>query len=228
MFVTEFDSFVKKFHQLWEAGLTAHLDADTHAGKAWVGIRVQLGHVPGPAMQPHVHRRGPAYQRRRERRQAARAAVEGAEKASPTDQKTSDDVSAEEAPTTREEDLVIETKESERIVSAEKAKGQFSCDVCDFKSNWANGLAVHRARKHKNVIQLDGANDLDLEESEQNEADYWTVGIIGTVYQDYLNVIDDINKSDLTERTKIVERRKVIEARKMAIGSTYIHEPPWC
>ena len=46
MFVTEFDSFVQKFCQLWEAGLTAHLDADTHAGKAWVGIRVQLGHVP--------------------------------------------------------------------------------------------------------------------------------------------------------------------------------------
>ena len=67
MFVTEFDSFVQKFCQLWEAGLTAHLDADTHAGKAWVGIRVQLGHVPGPVLQ-HSNRRGPSYQRRRERR----------------------------------------------------------------------------------------------------------------------------------------------------------------
>ena len=28
---------------LWAAGETAHLDLDTHAGKAWVGIRVQLG-----------------------------------------------------------------------------------------------------------------------------------------------------------------------------------------
>ena len=227
MFVTEFDSFVKKFHQLWEAGLTAHLDADTHAGKAWVGIQVQLGHVPGPAMQQHVHRRGPTYQRRRERRQEARAAAEGAEEASPADQKASEDVSAEEATPTREDDLAIETRNSETILTAEKAKGQFSCDVCDFRSNWANGLAVHKARKHKNVVQLDGANDLDVEESEKNETDYWTVGNIGTVYQEYLNVIDAINKSDLTESTKVVERRKVIEARKLALGSNYIHETPW-
>ena len=48
MAVTEVDSFVRKFHQLWKAGLTAHLDLDTHAGGAWVGLRVQLGHVPGP------------------------------------------------------------------------------------------------------------------------------------------------------------------------------------
>ena len=50
MYVTELDSFVKTFHQLWSEGLTAHLDLDTHAGNAWVGLRVQLGHVPG-----HLH-----------------------------------------------------------------------------------------------------------------------------------------------------------------------------
>ena len=43
MFVTELDNFVRKFHQLWNDGLTAHLDLDTHAGTAWVGLRVQLG-----------------------------------------------------------------------------------------------------------------------------------------------------------------------------------------
>ena len=30
MFVTELDSFVYKFHQLWNAGHSAHLDLDTH------------------------------------------------------------------------------------------------------------------------------------------------------------------------------------------------------
>ena len=50
MYVTELDSFVKKFHQILIEGLTAHLDLDTHAGNAWVGLRVQLGHVPG-----HLH-----------------------------------------------------------------------------------------------------------------------------------------------------------------------------
>jgi hypothetical protein len=74
MHVTELDSFLQKFQQLWKAGVTAHLDIDSHAGKAWVGLRVQLGHVPGP-VQHQVHRpthlRPHAYQRRQERRQAA-------------------------------------------------------------------------------------------------------------------------------------------------------------
>ena len=67
--------FFQKFHQLRKAGVTAHLDLDAHAGTAWVGLRVQLGQVPGPVHhqdhQPHPQRRGPAYQRRQERRQAA-------------------------------------------------------------------------------------------------------------------------------------------------------------
>ena len=40
MCVTELDSFVKK---LWKAGVTAHLDIDTHAGTAWFGLRFLLG-----------------------------------------------------------------------------------------------------------------------------------------------------------------------------------------
>ena len=54
MAVTELDSFIRKYNQLWQAGLTAHLNMDTHAGIACVGLRVQLGHdVPGP-----LHRQG--------------------------------------------------------------------------------------------------------------------------------------------------------------------------
>ena len=40
MFVSELETFVKKFHQLWSAGHSAHLDIDSHAGRAWVGLRV--------------------------------------------------------------------------------------------------------------------------------------------------------------------------------------------
>lgn len=76
MFPTEVDSFVRKFHQLWSQGITAHLDLDTHAGEAWVGLRVHLGHVPGPPHGPvfpspykHVP---PSRQRRRARREAER------------------------------------------------------------------------------------------------------------------------------------------------------------
>ena len=48
MLVTELDTFVHKFQQLWNDGYNAHLDLDTHAGLAWVSLRVQLGHVPSP------------------------------------------------------------------------------------------------------------------------------------------------------------------------------------
>jgi hypothetical protein len=81
MFITELDTFVRKFHQLWNDGLTAHLDLDTHAGNAWVGLGVQLGQVPGPPhqqVQPshqHVNRKfeSLSHQWRRARRAAARA-----------------------------------------------------------------------------------------------------------------------------------------------------------
>ena len=42
---SELDNFISKFHQLRSKGFTAHLDIDTHAGNAWVGLRVMLGNV---------------------------------------------------------------------------------------------------------------------------------------------------------------------------------------
>ena len=76
MHVTELDTFVDKFKQLWISGLDAHLDVESHAGQAWVGLRLHLGYVPGPLLHPpHNPRRArdsPARQRRRARRAAAR------------------------------------------------------------------------------------------------------------------------------------------------------------
>ena len=43
--------FINTFHQLWKAGETAHLDLETHAGQAWIGIRTPLGYYG----QPHQH-----------------------------------------------------------------------------------------------------------------------------------------------------------------------------
>ena len=78
----EIHSFVEKFHQLWKAGLSAHLDLDIHAGEAWVGLRVKLGH----GREHHREGEHPATfypkeenssrQRRRVRRAAARLAQE--------------------------------------------------------------------------------------------------------------------------------------------------------
>ena len=83
MFSTELDTFVRKFHQLWNDGLTAHLDLDTHAGNAWVGLRLQLGQVHGPPhqqvqpvpQQVHGKFESLSRQRRRARHAAARAEI---------------------------------------------------------------------------------------------------------------------------------------------------------
>ena len=101
MFFRELDSFVKKFHQLWSAGHSAHLDLESHAGRAWVGLRVQLGHAPAGhphhplhPLQPQTPYRkpdSPSRQRRRARRAAAckskaeeASRKENAEQADPT------------------------------------------------------------------------------------------------------------------------------------------------
>ena len=72
------DFFISKFKQLWKSGVGAHLDVDTHAGQAWIGLRVRRGHPTGP--QIHYHREKPrdgppSRQRRRARRAAARQKV---------------------------------------------------------------------------------------------------------------------------------------------------------
>ena len=76
----EIDNLVKNFKRLWQSGISAHLDLDTHAGQAWMGLRVRLGHATGPHHQHQGHQKGgtrnsPSRQRRRERRAAAREKV---------------------------------------------------------------------------------------------------------------------------------------------------------
>ena len=128
MFIMELDTFVRKFHQLWNDGITAHLDVDTHAGNAWVGLRVQLGQVPGPphqhVQQPpqQIHRKfeSPSRKKRRARREAARAKNTEAVEAVETDieNKESGEVSdvAE-----MHEDTAVEKNVSEVAVEASKA-----------------------------------------------------------------------------------------------------------
>ena len=85
--------FINMFHQLWKAGDTAHLDLDTHAGQAWIGLRTPLGHFGQPRKYPPPNcqyppqtptncqyppltptHRSPSYYRRQERRKSAKVA----------------------------------------------------------------------------------------------------------------------------------------------------------
>ena len=225
--MTELDSFVQKFHQLWKAGVTAHLDLDAHAGTAWVGLRFQLVQVPGPVHhqdhQPHPQRRGPAYQRHQEKRKAVRAAEERSSDTLPADKATN---------TTEQDDLTDKSGDDTIPISAEQARN-YSCDICDFESNWANGLSVHMSRKHAQIGQLDGGNSVSDDDPDNDDdkylktIQYWEQGKLGTVFQMFLDVLDVIEKCDLTEEAKDLEKAKVLEARKSAFGKDFVLFPPW-
>ena len=190
MVVTELDSFVQKFHQLWKAGLNAHLDLDTHAGIAWVGLRVQLGHVPGPLHHQAPRKKNqdsPSRQRRRDRRAIARNTT--AEEAAKTDsQMVSDPTEKVDEETLDEEstdviekvmenesstlETIEEIVEDEHEAAAEAVIGEnaFKCDICENKFNNRRGLRVHIGKKHKvmgsSISQLDGNNDSDCDMTE--------------------------------------------------------------
>ena len=158
MFDSELNSFLVKFHQLRKSGATAHLDVDTHAGQAWVGLRVMLGPLQHQPVQRH---RSPSYFRRQERRRAARQSSE-----------ESDKVVAEEVATdSREENAAVKATESERnaaeATSNDKVATDFRCEICDFKSNRSTGLQVHMSRKHATIEQLDGNTSLPYEVNEK-------------------------------------------------------------
>ena len=182
MSVTELDNFIQKFHQLWKAGHIAHLDVDTCAGKAWVGLRVQLGHAPGPPhhqLRPppfsHVHRRKdtPSRQRRRARRTAARK-VNIAEEAA----NIGVNESAEEPDSSKTDDVIENTrKEAENatteevdaaetgnnLLIAEKAVSDYLCDICEKTFVTLKGLRSHTGQVHKAtyspIPQIDGNSD---------------------------------------------------------------------
>ena len=68
------DSFVKKYKGLCQAGRSASLNFSSNAGKVSVILRVDLGVLEeGTHRPPNLSRNGPARQRRRERRAAARS-----------------------------------------------------------------------------------------------------------------------------------------------------------
>ena len=76
----EIDSFVLKFKNLWRAGRNASLTIKANAGKAHVNLSVELDHHADRDHPQHVKllqgsRNGPARQRRRLKRAAAREAA---------------------------------------------------------------------------------------------------------------------------------------------------------
>ena len=80
MFISELDTFIRKFQQLLKAGHVAHLDVDTNSGRRMggpPGPTGTLGQAPGHLhhQQPQtVFKDTPSRQRHRARRVAGQTA----------------------------------------------------------------------------------------------------------------------------------------------------------
>ena len=125
----DIDLLVNNFKQFWKSGRSAHLDIDCHAGQAWMGLRVRLGHVHDHDHQPEIRtRNGPSRQRRRMHRAAARqqAAEEAAAVTSDAEEATSKSILTKEVEVTGEviekkiEDIDDEIELTEISVKAEE------------------------------------------------------------------------------------------------------------
>ena len=143
--VTELDSFVKKFKDLWKSGIGAHLDIDTYAGQAQVGLRVRLGHEPGPPChqehEPRLKsRNGPSRQRRQERRAQERKLPE-AEEASRVEAENAED---ETGSVETEKEAGVPEATAEVVVEV-----HFTCDLCEMKFSSLRAIRTHEGKKHK-------------------------------------------------------------------------------
>ena len=238
MSYNEIESFVGKFKHLCHAGFKATLNIEADHGEAFVTLRAGLGSIP-PPFYPSRHPRqtpqayrGPAYQRRQERRKAARTAAENVAKHA----EDANDVPPNDAATDHVAEEVVEAQkvaeEATEIHIIEKNIVRedsefYECQLCDFKSNWDNGLNIHMTRKHGEIEQLDGNTDDTLDEHYEGTKHYWKLGRLGTVYQTFLDANTIINNSELDEDDKKKEKAKLLDARKTAFGDRFMFFPPW-
>ena len=213
---------------------------NSNEGGAQVTLCADLGHLlhSGPQQQHHGGRNGPARMRRRERRVEARKNAEAVETSNEKVEaatETTEKVEEHEVQAV-EEDIPEETTKVTEEVSdkfcskqAEQAGINFQCLICDFASNWENGLLVHMTRKHGNIEQFDGNGTFDdLKDDKYSETrHYWETGRLGSAYQSFIDANHIIEKSNLQEDVKESEKAKILDSRKSAFGPNFSYVPPW-
>lgn len=200
MYNEELDSFVSKFRHLWRIGCDAHLDINAHAGQAWLGLHVRLGHAPGPLHQdPTNHfnksRNSPSRQRRRERRAAARKEAVAAQVTRTEGQ----DVASENTDTNI--DIIEEVTETD--VSREK----LSDEVTQYESaEEAREKGEKDSEEHKNVEGKVSEKENELHEGKEtsnatsaNTSEHSETVVPPVVTIHATAVIDESPNSALTE-----------------------------
>ena len=82
-------------------------------------------------------------------------------------------------------------------------------------------------KRHGNIDQIDGIEDLEEDDKYLETCNYWKTGILGTVFQTFLDVNNIIDKSNISEESKTEEKAKAMDARKCAFWSNFHRVPPW-
>ena len=176
------DSFLYKCNHLWCAGLKTSLKVEAENGEASISLTVGLGCVPPPfysqtpPSQNHSVHRGPSYYRRQERRRQAATATQPArdDSAEQAQQEVDDENKTQ---SNNVEEVAVEATTGPTVspeIQAEQAEKEFSCDLCDFKSKWKNGLSIHMTKKHSKIEQLDGHSEMEIDHDKYSTTKhYW-------------------------------------------------------
>ena len=210
---------------------------DSENGEAVVTLTAGLGHIPPPFScnrnneQTSRPYRGASYQRRQQRRKAARE-VAGNDHTQVVAEEASVDPAyvVEEAIGGSQAEEAIENRLRNENYENEVAEvpSLYKCEICDFSSVWLNGFNIHISRKHSTIEQLDGHNEDNSDDEKYSRTrHYWERGWLGSGYQTYIDAIDLIESSELSEGAKIIEKDKLLDARKLAIGTNFKNLPPW-
>ena len=108
-----------------------------------------------------------------------------------------------------EEVVASDTKDSNDI-SNDQAKTTFPCLMCDFVSNWENGLQIHLTRKHANIEQIDGNTTIVRDQKYLWTSNYWKTG---TVYQMKL-----LRKTTLMRKLRRMKKRQSWKQNSLLLG----------
>ena len=104
------------------------------------------------------------------------------------------------------------------------------CQQCEFMTSRKTCLNMHVSKKHKEIEQLDGTSS-DTEDVYAES--YWEHDHLGTIYQRYLDAIENIESSQLSLAEKQMEIERAKDIRMKAFldqGMTKRHIeriPPW-
>jgi hypothetical protein len=91
-----------------------------------------------------------------------------------------------------------------------------SCEECDSQAASNVGLKIHKSKKHEDIPQLDGESECE------RDTDEWWVkqnNYSLKIFQMYIDVLKDIEKSSLSEEEKNEEREKSPMAEKLHLAT---------